>query len=162
MRKKLSRIFRLALLSITSLSIVWCIGGLGSVAFAQGSSAGEENLSGINWDEEEAAESGTEQDGGDPATMDWGESEDPNIAAEENRAAAQTVEDRKIIEGREFVVHVWGFSLFALYLVGIVYTAYFTRNRKIAVHYAPELLILLHMLWPLQWVCLLFAGQKVK
>ena len=140
------------------MSILYGIGSVYSVVSAQEQSAGEENLSGINWDEEEA----TAEDSEDPATMDWGEADEPGITEEEERIAAQKAEDRKALEKREFRIHVWGFFLFAFYLIGIAYTAYFTRNRKIAVHYAPELLIILHMLWPLQWLSLLFAGQKVK
>ncbi len=158
MRKELLRNFRLHLLLIACVSILYGIGSVYSVVSAQEQSAGEENLSGINWDEEEA----TAEDSEDPATMDWGEADEPGITEEEERIAAQKAEDRKALEKREFRIHVWGFFLFAFYLIGIAYTAYFTRNRKIAVHYAPELLIILHMLWPLQWLSLLFAGQKVK
>ena len=158
MRKELSRKLRFRLLLIACLSIVYGIGSVYSVVLAQEQSAAEENLSGIDWDEEEATAEGSE----DPATMDWGEADEPGITEEEERIAAQKVEDRKALEKREFKIHVWGFFLFAFYLIGIAYTAYFTRNRKIAVHYAPELLIILHMLWPLQWLSLLFAGQKVK
>ena len=168
------------LLLIACVSVVYGIGSVYSVVSAQEQSAGEENLSGINWDEEEAAsqtggtkeenlsginwdeEEATAEDSEDPATMDWGEADEPGITEEEERIAAQKAEDRKALEKREFRIHVWGFFLFAFYLIGIAYTAYFTRNRKIAVHYAPELLIILHMLWPLQWLSLLFAGQKVK
>ena len=167
---QLLRNFRLMLLQMAGICILCGINSTVSLVFAQEQStqeqfAGEENLTGIDWDAEEAASETDEGGGaygiGDPATMDW-EEDGESATFEDDNAMAERETDRRAVAEREFKLHVWGFLLFVFYLAGAVVTAYFTRNRKIAVHYPPELLIVLHTFWPLQWIFLLFAGQKVK
>ena len=162
MIEKLIKNKRLAKL-LVSLLIIMGLTMCGSFAVAQDGTAqedaiDEENISDINWDEGEE-DSGTQSE--DLSETNWDEGLDDDTTEEEQAAIAVRSEDRKVIEARELTVHLWGFLMFVGYLLGLVYTAYFTRNRKIAVHYAPELLIILHLLWPLEWISMVFAGKKV-
>jgi len=119
-----------------------------------------DDFSDINWDEESTQES-TET--ADFSETNWGENDEKSDGTEDTEDYFDTPrESREEIEKREGIVHLWGFLLFVVYILGGAYTAYFTRDRKLAVHYPPELLILLHTVWPVEWLCLIFAGKKVR
>lgn len=170
---------------IRSVVIILVLCFISTVVMAQAAQSGSEqkvtddtDLSGINWDEEETTEEINTDDlsnmswEDEPALKgsqttdfsetDWGAGEESETSAEDDDFFKNVIKNRAAIEKREMVTHIWGFLLFVFYLTGGIFTAYFTRDRKLSVHYAPELLILLHTFWPLEWLCLLFAGKKVR
>ncbi|MCG8333352.1 MAG: hypothetical protein MJE63_02480 [Proteobacteria bacterium] len=119
----------------------------------------EEDLSQESWADEE----GESESSGELSDMSWedeeGEYEDTE-AVKTGQGMSQ--EEELALDIRERRIHVTGFLLFVGYIIGAVLTGYFTRNRKLAVDYPPELLILLHTVWPIEWVFMLFAGKKVR
>jgi len=127
------------------------------------------DLSSVNGDTEEE-DTGTAEkanpdfkSGDDLSTISWeDEDADPEEEAENKAADKKREEEYRVIEKQERTIQIAGFFTFCVYLFGMFLTAYFTRNRKLSVNYPPELLILLHALWPLQWLLLPFAGQKVR
>ena len=125
----------------------------------------KKDLSAVNWDtaEEEKDTAAGDKVENNLSTTSWEDEESDPKEDAENAAADQKREDEyRVIEKQERGVQIAGFFIFCMYLLGKFLTAYFTRNRKLAVNYSPELLILLHRLWPLQWLLLPFFGQKVR
>lgn len=122
------------------------------------------DLSNVDWSDEPTEETKKTED---YSNMSWEDEAGDEEAKEDSEEASKalmavTEEEEKALEDRERRIHILGFILFVGYLVGGTLTAYFTRNRKLAIDYPPELLILLHTVWPLEWVFLTFAGKKVR
>jgi hypothetical protein len=115
-----------------------------------------ENLSQIDWDEEETSEENGEEG---LAGMNW---DDDEATAEEASEEEAYNLDIKAEEALEKMILIKGFLFFIFYILGGILTAYFTRDRKLSVSYPPELLILLHTFWPIELLCLTFAGKKVR
>jgi|APSaa5957512622_1039677.scaffolds.fasta_scaffold68066_2 hypothetical protein len=124
------------------------------------------DLSSVNWDteeEEDSKEKEADKVENNLSTTSWEDEETDSEQDAKNAAADQKQkEEFVVIEKQERIVQIAGFGVFCIYLFGMFLTAYFTRNRKLAVNYSPELLILLHAFWPLQWLLLPFFGQKVR
>jgi hypothetical protein len=118
----------------------------------------EEDLSQESWADETESTSG-----GELSDMSW---EDEEGEYEEGEAeqfdSGMTQADEMALDLKEQRIHMYGFLMFVGYILGALLTGYFTRNRKLAVDYPPELLIVLHTVWPLEWVFMLFAGKKVR
>jgi hypothetical protein len=158
-------------LLITGLLVfVWH--GIGSPSvFAQNDALTEStDLSTMDWSDSPAKASGSDQNlakeikaGDDLSKMSWAdEGDDPSAKLEKEALAAERQLDDAAQAKKEGKIHSWGFLLFIGYLGGCLLTGFFSRNRKLAVTYPPELLIVLHSVWPLEWVFLLFAGKKVR
>ena len=120
------------------------------------STEADQNLSQIDWDEEETSEENGEEG---LAGMNW---DDDEATAEEASEEEAYNRDIKAEEALEKMILIKGFLFFIFYILGGILTAYFTRDRKLSVSYPPELLILLHTFWPVELVCLTFAGKKVR
>lgn len=110
----------------------------------------DESLSDVNWDEE-GDDAEAEIDGDNLAAESW-EDEDTGeeSIAEEDELQVLNEEDLEKLESQERFIHISGFVLFIGYILGGILTAFFTRNRQIATTIPPELLILLHSVWPLE------------
>ncbi len=115
------------------------------------------DLSETNWDEGEEKETGVDTDEGG-----WQEEDTAEQTTVEKDTAARHLIDLKKTKAREKTTHISGFFFFIFYIMGGLLTAYFTRNRKIAVHFPPELLILLHSVWPLEILLLPLFGRKIR
>ena len=116
------------------------------------------DLSNMDWSDEPETPAGD-----DFSESSWeDEEEDQATLDEDDSFMTMTKAEEDALEGQEKRIHIYGFLLFIGYILGALFTGYFTRNRKLAVDYPPELLIILHTLWPLEWVFMLFAGQKVR
>lgn len=119
----------------------------------------EEDLSQESWADEE----GDSESGGELSDMSWEDEEGEHEGIDAVGAGpGMTQEEEMALDIKERRVHIFGFLLFVGYIIGALLTGYFTRNRKLAVDYPPELLILLHTVWPIEWVFMLFAGKKVR
>lgn len=117
-----------------------------------------EDLSKMSWEDEPVM--GKEQD---LSEMNWADEEGENSFPEGElplEEISQTDEKARALMERN--THIFGFLFFFLYILGGLFTAYFSRNRKVAIDYPPELLILLHSVWPVEWIFMLFAGKKVR
>ncbi len=121
----------------------------------------EVDFSQESW-EDDPAEGG--ETTADLSQMSWEDEPGEETPQAESLSAYQgmSVEEEEALELRERQIHYAGFVLFIGYILGGLLTAYFTRNRKLAVNYPPELLILLHTVWPVEWLFMLFAGKKVR
>ena len=113
-----------------------------------------EGLSQINGDEEE-----TSEEGGGNGLAEMNFDEEGESSDEDNDYQDEEV---KALEALEKIILIKGFLFFSFYILGGILTAYYTRDRKLAVHYPPELLILLHTFWPVEWLFMIFAGKKVR
>jgi hypothetical protein len=137
-----------------------------SLSLAADTTEKKTDLSTVNWDTEEEEDSKDKEANkveNNLSTTSWEDEETDATQDAENAAADQKQKDEfVVIEKQERIVQIAGFGVFCIYLFGMLLTAYFTRNRKLAVNYSPELLILLHAFWPLQWLLLPFFGQKVR
>lgn len=135
------------------------------------------DLSNINWSDEteeeeeadltnESAEenpAAAETQSSDPSGMSWEDEEGENTGDKvDDSFMTMTKAEEKDLATKETRIHFFGFILFIGYILGGVLTGYFSRNRKLAINYPPELLILLHTVWPLEWLFLTFAGKKVR
>jgi hypothetical protein len=137
-----------------------------SIAVAQQSeSKSSSDLSGVNWDSEEEPIEGmdTTVDDEELSSASW-EDEDSSEGDAEESGGLQSFNQAQIdkLDSEERLIHISGFLLFFGYIVGGILTAFITRNRKIAVYYPPELLILLHTVWPLELMLLPFLGKPVR
>lgn len=119
-----------------------------------------ENLGSMDWDD--SSDSGNES--GELSGINWDEGadtmEEPEESAEEEEARYKAEADAE--ERQAMITHLLGFLLCVLYLVGLVGTAYFTRQRKIAVESPPELMILLHTFWPIEWLLVPLMAKSGK
>jgi len=150
----------LAMTLLVALFLTW----QPALSLAADTTEKKTDLSTVNWDtEEEEDTKDADKVENNLSTTSWEDEEtDPEKEAE-NKAADQKQEDEFLeIEKQERIAQIAGFGVFCVYLFGMILTAYFTRNRRLAVNYSPELLILLHAFWPLQWLLLPFFGQKVR
>jgi len=141
----------------------------------------ESDLSQENWDEEtavddqEAGDGMTEAEDDQTAAADDGaedsaiaeswedeeaEEDEDGLSAQEVAAAELKQQRLTLLADQERFLHLWGFTLFAVYLVGGVLTAYFTRHHRLIRRFPPELLILLHTFWPLELLLLPFGRRK--
>ncbi len=123
------------------------------------------DLSEVNWDEAEEEPAEQKDTAGDDelSNASWEDDDSSETDAEES-GGLQSFNQEQIekLESEERLIHLSGFLLFFGYIVGGILTAFITRNRKIAVHYPPELLILLHTVWPLELMLLPFLGKRVR
>ena len=135
-----------------------------SISQAADTTEKKTDLSTVNWDtEEEEDKKADDKVENNLSTTSWEDEETDATKDAENAAADQKREDEfVVIEKQERIVQIAGFGTFCVYLFGMFLTAYFTRNRKLAVNYSPELLIVLHAFWPVQWLLLPFFGRKVR
>ena len=159
MKKRLITILSVLLFLGFGASVTLISPAMGIAQDTQGE-VSSENLSNMNWDEEEEQNT-DEVNNSDLGSMDWdegGETEQEDEQSEEALQAELAAEERS-----ELITHCFGFLFFVIYLGGLIGTAYFTRDKKIAVEYPPELLILLHAFWPIEWllVPLLVKSKKV-
>lgn len=115
---------------------------------------GEEDLSTVNWDEASDTE--------ESAVSGWQDEEDTVETAEDKAMQVLRMAEIEALESRERLIHISGFILFIGYIIGGVLTAFITRNRRIALDFPPELLILLHTLWPLELLLLPFFGKSAR
>lgn len=123
-------------------------------------SVSDTDLSQMTWDDEPEEEEGATEN---LSEMSWEDEEgETDEMDEEETFEPLTLEDEAARESRERRTHVFGFLLFIGYILCGVLTAFFTRNRKLAVDYPPELLMLLHTFWPIEWIFMIFAGKKVR
>ncbi|MBT4638080.1 MAG: hypothetical protein HOK67_26375 [Deltaproteobacteria bacterium] len=149
----------------------------------QSGSKSTSDLSDVNWDDEEETGNQSSKKSGDFSTANsdstadetmkaadgglsnesW-EDEDSSETDTDESGGLQTLnqKDLEALESRERMIHITGFLLFVGYIMGGILTAFITRNRKIAVAYPPELLILLHTFWPLELILLPFLGKTVR
>jgi len=137
-----------------------------SISVAQQSdSQASSDLSEVDWDSEEEPTEGTDATTGDNelSNTSW-EDEDSSEDDTDESGGLQSFNQEQIdkLDSEERLIHISGFLLFFGYIVGGILTAFITRNRKIAVIYPPELLILLHTVWPLELMLLLFLGKTVR
>jgi len=115
----------------------------------------EQSLMDTNWDEEGTDEEDT------VSAESWQEEDTVEASEEDNRAMGiLSKADLEKVEAEEKRIHIYGFLLFAIYVLGCILTAYMTRNKRIATEYPPELLILLHTVWPLEIIIVLVMGIK--
>jgi hypothetical protein len=121
-------------------------------------------LSAVNWDEEGDMEepSPDEKEKGDFSGESWEDEGDENESDAADGLQALNQSDIDKLDSEERQVHIYGFLLFIGYIFGGILTAFVTRNRKIAVSYPPELLILLHTFWPLELLLIPFGGKPVR
>lgn len=145
--------FIIGILLIIGMSFNTLLAQSTDPALESASTEEDANLSEIDWDEEETSEGGEEAG---LSGMNW--DEEGESSGEDSSYEAEI----KVLEAQDKMVLIKGFLFFSLYILGGVFTAYYTRDRKLAVQYPPELLILLHTFWPLEWLCLTFAGKKVR
>ncbi len=120
-----------------------------------------DNLSNVDRDE---APSETAVESEDQSNIGWEDDGTDEQADDEEEDGLMTMNKEEIdhLESKERDIHIWGFFLVIAYMFGGILTAYFTRNRKLAVDSPPELLILLHSLWPLEWLLYPFFGKRVR
>jgi uncharacterized membrane protein YhdT len=120
------------------------------------------DLSAVNWDEDVTEE----RNRGDEGAVLSGSWEDEASDDEVDELAAIESERRlqamAKLDARERVTHLWGFGVFIVYLLGGILTAYCTRNRKVALEYPPELMIVLHTFWPIELLLLPLVGRRPK
>lgn len=117
-----------------------------------------QDLSNMSWEDDPS-----ETTGNDLSGMSWEDEAGENVmegAAEVFDTVSEFDEKAEALMERN--THIFGFFLFAGYILGGLLTAYFFRNRKLGVDFPPELLIVLHSVWPLQWLFIFFAGKKVR
>ncbi len=145
--------FRLFQICLVFAAILFFSAGLRKdcVLYAQKTELAQKpDFSQTNWDDE------SEEGGENEASLsgvNWDdESEEENSGTN----------DFRDIEAKEKKMQVIGFFIFIFYVIGGAYTAYLTRNRKIAVQTPPEILILMHTLWPLELLLLPFFGKKMR
>lgn len=127
----------------------------------------ETDLSTMDWSDEP-----TETESVDFANESWDDGPSEGTSGSDSLSEESWNEDGETggfeeldfteIEKKERKIHFYGFLLFMAYLLGMVLTAYLTRNRKLAIDYPPELLMVLHTLWPLELALLLVAGKRVR
>ncbi len=124
-----------------------------------------EDLSTVNWDdtEEDTAEVKDNIDDGDLSNASW-EDEDSSETDTDESGSLQSYSQEELekLESKERLIHIAGFLLFFGYIAGGILTAFITRNRKIAVIYPPELLIILHTVWPLELLMLPLFGKPIR
>jgi len=112
------------------------------------SDAKEDNLSTVNWNEDDDTEE--EFDGENLASEGWEDEDTEENTDDSEGLQVLKQEDIDKLESQERRIHFFGFVLFVGYILGGILTAFITRNRKIATGIPPELLILLHSVWPLE------------
>ena len=123
--------------------------------------SGETELSNMDWSDDPKEKT---NDSSDLSNMSWQDDDDgtkSSVEEDKAKAVAKELAEEEIAK-MESRTHFYGFVLFIGYILGAVLTGYFTRNRKLAVSYPPELLILLHTVWPVEWLFMIFAGKKVR
>lgn len=131
------------------------------VDFSDDESTEKIDFSKQSWEDEPAEEGNAETD---LSKMSWEDEpgENDTQRKSKNGYQAMSAEEEEALDIKERKIHYAGFVLFIGYILGGVLTGYYSRNRKLAVDYPPELLILLHTVWPVEWLFLLFAGKKVR
>lgn len=121
------------------------------------------DLSNMDWSDTPEDAAGSNQMTEDFSDMSWEDDETDKPAAEGfDLSREMTKSEVAELAGQERRVHIYGFFTFIGYIIGGILTAFFTRNRKLAIDYPPELLIVLHTFWPVEWLFILFAGKKVR
>ncbi len=149
-----------ALLSLLMIIGLFCYLIVSPVAGQDQPNTDLTDLSNESWEDEPTAE---EEKSGGLSGMNWEDEEGEGAETKEDDSFMTMTEEEEIaLESRERRIHFFGFFLFIGYILGGILTGFFTRNRKLAVDYPPELLILLHSVWPLEWLFLTFAGKKVR
>lgn len=121
------------------------------------------DLSNMDWSDTPEDAAASNQKTEDFSDMSWEDDETDKPAAEGfDLSREMTKTEVAELAGQERTVHVYGFLMFIGYIIGGILTAFFTRNRKLAIDYPPELLIVLHTFWPIEWIFMLFAGKRVR
>ena len=117
------------------------------------------NLQNINWDEETAENS---EDASPPTrgnalqNIDWDAEESTTTTS---APAVLATVDEATVEQQILRTHWQGSVLFLVYTFGAFLTAYLLRNSGVASRFPPDLLMLLHVLWPLEWMLVLFFKE---
>lgn len=119
------------------------------------------DLSKESWEDEPADKQGGA--GGDLSEMSWEDEEGEGSQDQTQQTMKEmTAQEEKALDDQERKTHIYGFLMFIGYILGALLTGFYTRNRKLAVEYPPELLMVLHTVWPIEWLFLIFAGKKVR
>ncbi len=105
------------------------------------------NLEGVNWDEENTSEGA--------AGIGWDEEGTSDTSEEATEVDPYAAEDAAALR-----THLMGGSLFFAYLIGVFGTAFLLRKSAMAYSLAPEFLIILHAVWPLEWIASLFFRNR--
>ena len=111
---------------------------IGDAASGKQSGTSTSNLQSINWDDED----------GDEQPADF-------IQPPESREAGE-----ELSEGQIMLIHWSGGILFLLYISGSLGSGYFLRNSTLSSRFPPDILIILHTLWPLEWAILPFFKKR--
>lgn len=162
------RLFFAALLLSASVGLA-----IASTTVQPSKTADASDLSNVSWDDEGNTDSDStakdedlttdKNSAGNLINQNWDDEESSDTFTEmEDSLQTMNKEDIKALDSKERLIHISGFILFIGYILGGILTAFITRNRKIAVAYPPELLILLHTVWPLELLLVPFGGKPVR
>ncbi len=155
-----------------------------------GDKASEVNLSEINWDEEETEETEStsvsdlqninwdEEDAEDSAigeaesdsesgtstsslqSINWDDEGSDDESADFIHPPESREASEELSEGEIMLIHWSGSILFLLYISMSLGSGYFLRNSKLSERFPPDILIILHTLWPLEWAMLPFFRKR--
>ncbi|MBF0280731.1 MAG: hypothetical protein HQM13_23265 [SAR324 cluster bacterium] len=118
------------------------------------------DLQNTDWDAEEPKKTGEEAAPVNLQNTDWDEDSPKDAPGQQMKppARAGVVE---LNDGEISLIHWSGGFLFVIYLFGGFLTAYFLRNAGISKRCPPDVLILLHIFWPLEWILSPFFRNPV-
>ena len=127
------------------------------------------DLQNINWDQEDPEEAAVED--ATPGTLDETSTSDLQSINWDDEGSADESADfiqpppsrearEELSEGRILFIHWSGAILFLLYVSGSLGSGYFLRNSTLSARFPPDILIVLHTFWPLEWAMLPFFRQK--
>lgn len=116
------------------------------------------DLQNTDWDAEESETPKKDDSPLNLQNTDWDAEESEEEATEEDKteqtffAPPPRTEERALTEGEIAFIHWTGGFFFLFYLSGGFLTGYFLRNAGIATKCPPDVLILLHVFWPIEWL----------
>ncbi len=110
------------------------------------------DLQNTNWDEEESNQPAGATSEVNLQNTNWDEDSTEETASDDAFAPPIRKVSAELTEGELAFIHWTGGFLFLLYLSGSFLTGYFLRHTKLATKCPPEVLILLHIFWPLEWI----------
>ncbi len=123
----------------------------------------EVNFSEVDWDEEETEETTPVDSKGTLSGINWDEEvEEETVETEENSQTEHvSIKQNSVPQPSDnTMIHWQGVLLFITYILGGGLTAYFSRNKGIALKFPPEVIILLHTFWPLELLLLPFFKKS--
>lgn len=119
----------------------------------------EQELGSMNWDEEETDENATEN-GLDTVNWDDETSANNNEPWKQEESPTTEVNDAQI--SSPFQIHLTGSLVFIFYVIGGILTAFATRKSKFIQDTLPEWIMILHTIWPLEWILVSLAPSMKK